>query len=85
MPSFESYHSLNNWYKYLFEHLGYIILAKEHNMIDKIMVYSRSLEKFCIEVDDYINKNSKIADDKKNDLIQLKSNVLILKNYFLKL
>ena len=80
-----TFHGLHKWHEHLFEHLGWMILAKEHGMADKINVYRNSLDKFCAEVDAYLIKNAKIEEDKRNDLLQLKENVIVLKKAFVKL
>ena len=85
MSSNSTFHGLNDWHKHLFEHFGWMVLAKNHGMTDKLRVYTDSFDKFCNEVDLYLQINTDMANDKKNDLKQLKKNVEILKQSINKL
>jgi hypothetical protein len=69
-------HGLNNWYKEMFEHLGWMILAKDRNMTDKIQTYVNSLHRLVSALE---QKVAKVHDvDHKEDLLIMWKNTKIL-------
>ncbi len=67
---------LNSWYKSVFEKLGWMILAKEHGMTDKVKVYVNSIYRIHMAIDQRIKKTS--DSDRMEDLRIMKKNVEIL-------
>jgi hypothetical protein len=64
---------LSQWYKSAFERLGWMVLAKEYGMDDKLIAYKIELQRLhkhlCQKID-------KVHDeDKKDDLKIMKTNV----------
>lgn len=77
-----TFNGLSHWYKHLFEELGWMILAKNHGMTDKINVYISSLKRFKMTVE---QKLAKMRDaDKKDDLIIMHHNITILMEHAMK-
>jgi hypothetical protein len=79
----ETFHGLNCWHKYLFEKLGWMLLAKTYNHDIQLEAYKNSVD----ELINHLNIKCKtIKDkDKKDDLKILLSNTKILKTYVDKL
>lgn len=64
---------LTHWYKTAFERLGWMVLAKEHGMKDKVVCYQKELQRLC---DSICLKIEKVFDeDKRQDLLIMKKNV----------
>jgi hypothetical protein len=78
-----TFHGLGCWHKYLFEKLGWMLLAKTYGHDIQLKAYKNSLD----ELISHLNTKSKtIKDkDKKDDLKILLSNAKILKTYVDKL
>jgi hypothetical protein len=71
-----TYHGLVKWYHAMFEKLGWMILAKEYGMHDKISTYKHSLERLK---DGIIQKHKEMENnDKHKDLEIMLRNVTIL-------
>lgn len=71
-----TFHGLGEWYKAKFEKLGWMILAKEHGMYDKVSEYQNSLKRLHKELE---RKMKSVRDkDKKDDLLIMHRNVAIL-------
>ena len=71
-----TFHGLQEWYKAKFEKLGWMILAKERGMMDKVLSYQNSIHRLHSTLE---HKIKQIRDkDKKEDLIIMKNNVEIL-------
>jgi hypothetical protein len=71
-----TFHGLGEWYKVKFEKLGWMILAKEHGMYDKVSEYQNSLKRLKRELE---RKIKSVRDkDKKDDLGIMHHNVEIL-------
>jgi benzoyl-CoA reductase/2-hydroxyglutaryl-CoA dehydratase subunit BcrC/BadD/HgdB len=67
---------IHHWYKRMFEELGWMILAKHRNMLDKTSTYKNSLDRLKTAIE---QKLARIHDkDKKDDLEIMHKNVLIL-------
>lgn len=68
-----------HWYKHLFEHLGWMILAKERSYHDKLFAYKNSIQRL-IEGIDY--RMSSLGDkDTKKDFEIMRADLLILKKH----
>ena len=66
-------HGLYNWYKEMFEKLGWMVLAQSRGMTDKIQTYLNSLQRLHMALE---QKITKIHDaDKKEDLTIMLKNV----------
>jgi len=64
---------LTQWYKSSFERLGWMVLAKEYGMTEKIHEYKNGLHRLC---DALCLKIDKIFDeDRRQDLLIMKKNV----------
>lgn len=69
-----TYKGLHDWYKSVFEQLGWMVLAKENGMTDKISVYINSIYRIHMAIEQLI----KTHPHKKVDLQIMKKNVKIL-------
>jgi hypothetical protein len=58
--------SLTYWYKYVFEHLGWMILAKAKGMDMKVRAYKQSVENLCRSLKHVMTEYEN--NDKKHDL-----------------
>jgi hypothetical protein len=64
---------LHNWYKDMFEKLGWMVLAHSRGMTDKIQTYLNSLERLHMALQ---QKIAKMRDpDNKEDLVIMLKNV----------
>jgi hypothetical protein len=71
--------AIHRWYDQMFEHLGWMILAKSKGYNDKVSTYKNSLNRLrqAIEM-----KLGQVHDlDKKDDLQILHNNVMILMDH----
>jgi hypothetical protein len=74
-----TFHGLNCWYKYLFEKLGWMLLAKSHGHQLQIDAYKNSVNEL---INHLTQKTKSTVDiDNKNDLKILLKNSKILKKY----
>jgi len=71
-----TYSGLHKWFVHMFEHLGWMLLARSHGRTDKIMTYKNSLQNLKRDLEERI-KYMKDAD-KKQDLTILHRDLLIL-------
>ena len=71
-----TYHGLHEWHKHIFEHLGWMVLAKEHGRNLKLKSYLDGVKRF----ESCLNKKIKQTRDldRRDDLIQLLENVRVL-------
>jgi hypothetical protein len=64
---------LTQWYKSAFERLGWMVLAKEHGMKDKVVCYQKEIqrlhESLCVKIQHVFD------EDKRQDLMIMKTNV----------
>jgi|LauGreDrversion4_2_1035121.scaffolds.fasta_scaffold11801_9 hypothetical protein len=75
----ETFHGLNCWYKYSFEKLGWMLLAKNHGHKLQLDAYKNSVNEL---INHLTQKNKSTVDvDNKNDLKILLKNAKILKKY----
>ena len=72
-------HGLSHWYDAMFEKLGWMILAKEQGMTDKVMSYKASVERLKKSIE-YKIKHVKEAD-RKADLRIMWNNVCVLEKH----
>jgi hypothetical protein len=69
-------HGLNHWYKHEFEQLGWMILAKNRGMTEKIINYKYSLQSLKKAIE---HKLTHIHEkDRKDDLNIMLHNIKIL-------
>lgn len=71
-----TFKGLQQWYKSVFEQLGWMILAKDKGMTDKISVYINSIYRIHMAIEQKIKKTNDL--DKKEDLQIMLDNVKIL-------
>ena len=75
-----TYYGLQEWYKMKFEKLGWMILAKERGMEDKVMEYKNSLNRLEKSIEHKLKYHTKDVD-RKDDLKIMLENVAILKEH----
>lgn len=71
-----TFHGLNHWYKHMFEHLGWMVLAKNHGMTDKTSTYLNSLKRLKIALEQKLKSTR--DHDKKEDIKIMHHNTCIL-------
>ena len=67
---------LTHWHKHVFEHLGWIVLAKAKGMNDKVAVYKHSLQRLKDSLEHVLGEYKNA--DRKHDLQVLHMNVVEL-------
>ena len=72
-------HGLKRWYEELFEHYGWMVLAKNKNMTDKVAMYKKSLMRLEEKLQCKMTNLHEI--DRKNDIHIMYDNVKILCDY----
>jgi len=72
-------HGLHCWYKYLFEKLGWMLLAKNHGNSIQIDAYKNSIKELINHL--HHKKKSIVDKDNKKDLQILFDNAKILKSH----
>jgi hypothetical protein len=77
-----TYCSINNWYKSMYEKLGWMILAKNHGMIDKVVSYKNTLERLRCTIEKKIKKTR--DQDKKADLKIMHIDLMVLIEHAMK-
>ena len=71
-----TYHGLHKWFESKFEKLGWMILAKQRGMTDKVLAYQNSVK---LLHDALFYKSEQLHDkDRKNDIMIMKRDVEIL-------
>lgn len=71
-----TYNGLTKWYKAEFEKMGWMLLAKKSNNIEKVTVYLHSLEHLKRDLE---RKLGKVKDvDKKEDIRIMLTNLNVL-------
>ena len=68
-----TFHGLHKWHEHMFEHLGWMIMAKEHNSKLKIKAYMDSIQRF-LECAAKKIENTR-DEDRKDDLAILMKNM----------
>jgi len=71
-----TYKGIQQWYKHLFEQLGWMILAKDRGMTDKLSVYVNSLYRIHIAIHQKIKTT--LDKDRIQDLMIMKKNIKVL-------
>jgi len=71
-----TFKGLQHWYKSVFEQLGWMILAKDKGMTDKISTYVNSVYRIHMAIEQKIKKTN--DPDRVEDLQIMLSNVKIL-------
>jgi len=74
--AYATHQGLSVWYKHLFEELGWMVLAKNRGMSDKVSVYLHSIRRFKNSIEYKITTTQE--KDRRNDLQIMHSNVCIL-------
>ncbi len=64
------------WYKSVFERFGWMVLAKEHGMKDKVSCYLKDVRRLHRSLDQ--KRMSVVDEDTRRDLTLMKSNVELL-------
>ena len=71
-----SFVELHIWFKHMFEHYGWMLLASAHHDTDKVAVFLRGVDKL---VDHIAKKYSRTKDqDRKDDLAVLYKHAKVL-------
>jgi len=74
-----TFYGIGKWYSHMFEHLGWMILAKNNGMTDKTTTYLNSLKRLEMAIE---QKLKHIKDkDKKDDLMIMHKNVCVLREH----
>jgi hypothetical protein len=71
-----TFHGLNKWYKSMFENLGWMVLAKERGMTDKVKAYLNSIYRIHIAIHQKIK--STFDKDRIQDLEIMGDNIKVL-------
>jgi hypothetical protein len=71
-----TFKGLNRWYKSVFEQLGWMVLAKQYGMTDKVNVYVNSVYRIHMAIEQKMKKTE--DKDRMEDLRVMKKNVKIL-------
>jgi len=78
-----TYHGLHEWYKHSFEHLGWMLLAKQHKRLSKVKNYVQSIKHLQ---DSLVYKINLTRDqDRRDDLKILLENTEVLLKHASKL
>jgi len=72
-------HGLQHWHDAMFEKLGWMILAREHGMMDKVMSYKASVERLKKSIEHKIKQVKET--DHKTDLKIMWDNVCVLEKH----
>lgn len=72
-------HGMKEWYKAMFEKLGWMILARENDHADKVETYKNSVNRLEKAIRDRIPYVS--DKDKKMDLLIMLNNIKVLKSH----
>jgi hypothetical protein len=75
-----THHGLQHWYKSKFEKMGWMILAKQKGMNDKIVEYKNSLDRLHKAIQHKLEYHT-CEDDRKDDLMIMHHNVGVLKEH----
>lgn len=71
-----TYKGLHKWYVSLFEKLGWMILAKDRGMTDKISVYVNSIYRIHMAIQQKIKMTEE--KDRLNDLFIMEKDIRVL-------
>ena len=77
-----TFHGLHGWMAHVFEHLGWMVLAKKYGYADKLVSYESSVDRLA----DALEKRLEIVQesDRKVDLMSLHKDVMVLKAFIAK-
>jgi len=78
-----TFNGLHDWHKHIFEHLGWMILAKEHKKTLKVRAYVDEINRFERTLKEKIDKTR--DPDRRDDLYELLEHSKIIKKYASKL
>ena len=67
---------LSVWYKTVFEQLGWMVLAREYGMTDKVKVYVNSIYRINMSIEQKMKKTT--DKDRLDDLRIMQKNVKVL-------
>jgi len=71
-----TYHGLHKWFQHVFEHLGWMLLAKKRGHMEKVQVYKQSLMHLKNDLEQRIKYMK--DTDRKQDLKTMHSDLLVL-------
>ena len=74
-----TFHGVSHWYKHLFEKLGWMILAKNHGYVDKIVAYKTSIQRLRQAIEHKLKTSH--DHDRKEDLRIMHTNLIILEKH----
>lgn len=77
-----TFYSLNCWYQCKFEELGWMILAKNRGMMDKVMTYRHSIHHLHNSIERKMREIK--SPDKKADLKIMLENLMVLEEHLKK-
>lgn len=75
-------HGINHWHKHVFEHLGWMILAKAKGMDDKVRAYKSSVNNLCQSIKHLMNEYE--SNNTKHDLKVMLMQVELLQRKMVK-
>ena len=78
-PHMSTLHGLHNWFKHLFESLGWMVLAKEKGQDYKVDTYKKSIQHFLRTCEHVMSEYE--DHDRKHDLNVLHIYVDCLKGF----
>ena len=68
--------SMNQWYRAMFQNLGWIVLAKTQGNREKIVAYKSSLQRLSTAINQRLERVH--DEDNRDDLLIMKKNIEIL-------
>jgi hypothetical protein len=71
-----TFHGLNQWYKNLFEKLGWMVLKFKKGNQDKVKQYTKSIEHFLLIADKKLDQTQDF--DQKQDILIMINDVISL-------
>jgi len=74
-----NFYGLHKWYKHAFKHLGWMILAHNHGMNDKIEQYMKNIEHLKVQLELKL-KEVKDVDKKRDIKIMLDDLIILIKH-----
>ena len=81
-PVANTMHGLSHWHKHVFEHLGWMVLAKAKGMHDKVTVYKHSIKCLLSSIEHVMGEYK--DSDRKHDLRVMHSHVVELDRFVAK-
>jgi predicted lipoprotein len=71
-----TYQGIQKWYVSVFEKLGWMVLAKDRGMTDKVTVYIHSVIQIEMAIQQKLKKT--VDPDQKEDLVLMGKNIRVL-------